>query len=157
MKKRGLSPVIATVLLVSIALVLAVIIFLWARSNINETIEKENQNIELVCEQVSFVAEAFASEGKLWIENTGNVALWGVEVRIKRTGEISGVHEFVGRNSAGDSTVNPGQTKDIDFSDAGHGETIIVSPILLGKSKENKDSVPHICDIEYGYETIVGP
>jgi len=162
-EKRGLSPVIATILLVSVALVLAVIIFLWARSNLDENIQKEGQNVELVCEQVNFIAEAFEEGnpskegGELWIENTGNVALWGVEVRIKKTGEISGVHEFTGESGLASYTVNPGQTKEIKFSGAQQGETIIVVPILLGKSVENKDSVPHICDVDYGVEALVGP
>ncbi|MCA9485737.1 MAG: hypothetical protein KC506_02750 [Nanoarchaeota archaeon] len=154
-EKRGLSPVIATILLVSIALVLAVIIFLWARSNIQEQIEKGGQDVELVCDQVRFVAQAFDSTDELWIENTGGVALWGVEVRIKRTGEISGVYEIEG-GPGGANTINPGQTKPLDFSDASEGDVLIVVPILLGKSVENRDSVPHICDIDYGVEIVVG-
>lgn len=157
LRKKGLSPVIATVLLISMALVLAIIIFIWARSHVQEQIEKENQNIELVCGQTSFVAEAFAGTRELWIENTGSVALWGVEVRIKRTGEVAGAYEFKGESGAGSYTVNPGQTKKMELTSyAQEGDTIIVSPILLGKSKTRNDRVPHICDVEYGVEAIVG-
>ena len=60
--KRGLSPVIATVLLISIALVLAVIIFLWAKSFVGEAVSKEKYGrIELACADIIFRAEAFAT------------------------------------------------------------------------------------------------
>ena len=76
--KKGLSPVIATVLLVSIALVLAVIIFLWARSFVAEQIEKGGRVVEMACEDVKFLAEAYS--GQLMIENVGSVPLFGVEI-----------------------------------------------------------------------------
>ena len=44
-KKRGLSPVIASVLLILLVLVLASIIFLWARGFIGEQIEKFGEPI----------------------------------------------------------------------------------------------------------------
>ena len=46
-EKRGLSPVIATVLLVGIALVLASIVFLWAKNFIGEAVTKEGREITL--------------------------------------------------------------------------------------------------------------
>ncbi|MBU0761307.1 MAG: hypothetical protein KJ858_06510, partial [Nanoarchaeota archaeon] len=61
-KRRALSPVIATVLLIAIALVLAVIIFLWARSFIGEGLEKDGRAIDKACENVVFNADASVSE-----------------------------------------------------------------------------------------------
>ena len=81
MNRKALSPVIATILLVSIALVLALIIFLWAKSFVGDAIEKDGQAVELVCEDVNFKAEAYGT--KLYIENIGNVPLYGVEIRKK--------------------------------------------------------------------------
>ena len=45
--KRGLSPVIASVLLIALVLVLASIIFMWARGFISEQIEKFGNPVEL--------------------------------------------------------------------------------------------------------------
>jgi len=61
MGKKGVSPIIATVLLISIALVLALIIFLWARSFTSEQLQKFDEPVENACENVHFEAEADAS------------------------------------------------------------------------------------------------
>ncbi|MFH1290896.1 MAG: archaellin/type IV pilin N-terminal domain-containing protein [Nanoarchaeota archaeon] len=147
MKKRGLSPVIATTLLVSVALVLAVIIFMWARSFVEESIEKDGQHIELVCEDVFFVAEARA--GQLFIQNTANVPIYAIEMRIKGEGEIAEIEL-----PEGGGTVGTGETMNFTLpTDASSGKTVVVVPILLGETDEDK--VPHICDIEYGVEAVV--
>ena len=91
--KRALSPVIATLLLVSITLVLAAVVFFWARHFIGEAITKEGEKIELLCDDVRFVAEAYG--GKLQLQNTGTVPIYAVEIRKKALfGDVSTVGEF---------------------------------------------------------------
>ncbi|MBU0761090.1 MAG: hypothetical protein KJ600_04585 [Nanoarchaeota archaeon] len=146
-KKRGLSPVIATVLLVSIALVLAVIIFLWARSFIAETVLKGGERVELMCEDVGFLAEAYGEQ--LLIENIATVPIYGVEIRVLGSGEIREVAPTTG------GTIEAGQTMSFDLPvGISSGETIIAVPILLGETDE--EQVPYICDIDYGVEAVVG-
>lgn len=92
-EKRGISPVIATMLLVSIALVLAVIIFLWARAFLTEKIQKDlgggPELIEHFCKDVNFEVEAFSegagNTGKTYVRmvNRGNVPIHAAEVRMK--------------------------------------------------------------------------
>ena len=72
--KKGLSPIIATVLLIVITLIIAMIIFLWAKNFIGEKTKKFNEPVENACERVSFDAEAFES-GDIDIINRGNVPL----------------------------------------------------------------------------------
>ena len=55
-KKRGVSPVIATVLLISMVVIIGIIIFLWFRGMVGETVTKFGKNIELACEDVVFDA-----------------------------------------------------------------------------------------------------
>ena len=54
--RRGLSPVVATVLLIMIVIIIAIIIFLWFRSLAKEAVTKDlgfgEENIELVCDDV---------------------------------------------------------------------------------------------------------
>ena len=47
--KSGLSPVIATVLLVGLVVVSGLIIFMWFRGLTQEAVVKFDQNIQLVC------------------------------------------------------------------------------------------------------------
>lgn len=149
--KRGLSPIIATMLLVSLALVLAVIIFFWARNFIGENIEKQGQKIELLCEEVSFKAEAY--DGKVFVENLGTVPLNGIEIKKKSTiGEIIKTECI---NEGCTSTITAGQTFQFLLPvEISAGEVIIVSPILLGETSSEKKS--HVCGEEFGTEIVVG-
>jgi len=147
-KKRALSPVVATVLLISIALVLAIIIFLWAKNFLPEVIEKDGQSVELVCENVRFEVEASGSQ--LVVQNIGNVPIYGIEVRVQGTGEIKEVSE-----APGGGTIGNGQTQNFPLpAEVGVGDIIIAVPILLGETTD--DRVPHICDVDYGREAVVG-
>ena len=67
MDRRGLSPIIATVLLISLVLVLASIIFLWARAFLPEQIQKFESPIEDACKNVVF--DASVSENIITIQN----------------------------------------------------------------------------------------
>jgi len=72
---NGLSPVIATVLLIAMVVVIALLVFLWMRSLAQESITKfEGENINLVCQNVKF--EADYSGGVLTIRNTGTVPIF---------------------------------------------------------------------------------
>jgi len=148
MKKRGLSPVIATVLLVVIALILAVIIFLWARSFVGESIEKQGREIALSCEDVAFRAEAYG--GNLHIVNQGGVPIYGVEIRTREVlGRITQAEPF---SDVG--TIESGQTAEVALpSGVSEGEDIIVIPMLLGETDEYKKQ--YTCDEDYGVDAIV--
>lgn len=156
MKKKGLSPVIATLLLVGLALTLAIIIFLWARSFVGERLQKDNQNIENRCEDVSFVAEILDDGvgGKIiWVTNDGNVPLYGVEIKKKKTlGEITSLQTI-------EQSVLKGETKDISVpseivGELESGSQIIVSPVLLGALSSGQMR-SFVCDSKYGEEITV--
>ncbi|MBU0466079.1 MAG: hypothetical protein KJ718_03515 [Nanoarchaeota archaeon] len=148
-KKRGLSPVIATTLLVSVALVLAVIIFMWARVFIPEVIEKGGQDVAMVCEDVRFLAEARDGTRELFIQNIANVPIYAIEMRILGQGEIVDVGQPVGGG-----TIGTGQTMNLTLpSEATFGKTVVAIPILLGETES--EMVPYVCDIDYGVEVVV--
>ena len=148
-EKRGLSPVIATVLLIAIALLLAIIIFLWARGFISEKIDKFGEPIENSCVNVDFEADASVDDGTLIVDviNKGNVPLYGVEVKAVERGSVK---------STGIATqsVSVGETASISvISSAKEGDKIIVTPMLLGTSGlVNK---PYTCDDEFGVSVTV--
>ena len=80
MRNKGLSPVIATVLLVGVVVVSGLIIFTWFRGLTQEAVTKFDQNIQLVCNDVKFEAE-YSSDGTLAISNTGNVPIFGFDIK----------------------------------------------------------------------------
>ncbi len=144
--KKGLSPVIATVLLIGISLAIALIIFFWARALIGEKTLKFGNPVEDSCANVEFTAEVF-SDGEVAIENNGNIAIYGAEIRKKDSGTIAGVGKF---------------TKTISYGETGSGDIgasldvedeVIVVPLILGEAGDYKKA--YTCDEEHGYETSV--
>ncbi len=78
--KRGISPVIATVLLIVIAIVLFLLIFLWLRGFQKEAITKQGTPIETVCLEVNFDATVDSNTNILQIVNTGDVPIYKAKI-----------------------------------------------------------------------------
>ncbi len=162
-KRRGISPVVATVLLILLAVILAVIIFLWARSILAEKVQKDlgkgPMQITDACKEVRFKADVSVSGNiaDIEIENTGNVPLYGVEL-IKVS---SGSKTRVGNASFAPSiqAVKSGQSH--SFTDVPVSasttliptDNVIVLPILLGTSKDAKKQ--YTCEEDYGIPIVV--
>jgi flagellin-like protein len=151
--KKGLSPVITTVLLIALVIVIISIVFLWFRGMVEEGVTKFGKNIKLVCDDVEF--KASYSSGTLNIVNTGNVPIFRMNLKMLQGGnyETKEITEFSGvdwptngLNQGGTfSATNIGFTSGID--------KIIVSPILMGTSDEGKKT--YICEGQYGKELSI--
>jgi flagellin-like protein len=131
--KKGVSPVVATVLLVAVVIVLAAIIFLWARSFFKESVYKFVDGKELsgeqACTKLSF--EASKEDSTIAIKNTGNVPINAINVKVRDGGSTTIEHFEVSLN-IGDST-----SEDV----SGDAESII--PLILAKGKKN---TLYLCD-----------
>jgi flagellin-like protein len=159
-KVKGLSPIIATVLLIVLVVSIALIVFLWVRGMTQEAITKfggsgKPENIQLVCNEVSFEASYTAGTG-LYITNPGSVPIFGMNV--KEIGD--GSHKTVElRDNANWPTVGLNQGgvfADSAFSselDAGVTEIVLV-PVLIGESDSGRKT--YVCDEnQYGYQIMV--
>jgi flagellin-like protein len=139
--KRGLSPIITTILLILLALVLAAIILLWARGFIQEKVSKfiptsgEDRPIDEACEAVSLQI-AITGNNELSIINKGDIPLYKLSIKIadstSRTSTTQENSQVKGL-SAGQSLVI--QT---DSSQPLLGNKVSVAPILLGKSDKQE-------------------
>lgn len=141
MDKRGISPVIATVLLVLIAVIVAGIIFVWAKSFVNEKTTKFEQAIELSCPNINFNAEAFANERKLYVVNKGKVPIYGLEIRKKGLGSVKSIGKF------DKNTIGEGETSSVTFDPSvivNAGDQLIVVPIIIGTQGGTKKA--YTCD-----------
>ncbi|NPE26503.1 type IV pilin [Methanococcoides sp. SA1] len=134
--KKGVSPVIASVLMILMVMVLAAIIFLWARGFIGEQIEKFGEPIENYCSQVDFAVSRYGSE--LEILNRGNVDIRSLDVKKVRGGD-SEFTQFPFQVDAGGSAM---EYVTLDMKDGRVPEEIFVYPILVGNVKgENKNNI----------------
>lgn len=157
-KKRGLSPVIASVLLIALALIIATIIFLWAKNFVKEKTLKFEEPIENSCVNVKFNAEVDLIGGgdeiEVKVNNLGNVPVYGVEVRRS----IGGSMENLGAEYFEGGGMPPGTGKivslDVDGKGVKLGDELIILPILLGETEKYKK--PHTCDEEFGVIADVG-
>ena len=147
-RKRGLSPVIATVLLVMLVLFLAAIVFLWARGFISEQIEKFGRPVEDQCKLVDFdvaVVSGIAGQHALEVVNHGNIDIYRLEIK-KTLGGNSEVTKFkfnipAGKPKKGDAFLM--------MNDGSPPETITVYPALIGNVR-GKDSNKVFTCIELG-------
>jgi flagellin-like protein len=148
---RGLSPVIATVLLIVIVIAIALIVFIWIRGMIGESVTKFNgKNIQLVCDDVSFDADY--SGGTLYISNPGVVPIFGMNVKV--VGDGSYITEDLRDKSTlwPENGLNSGGTfsDDLTFT----GNELILIPILIGESDSGKKT--YVCnEKQYGYTILI--
>jgi len=144
--KRGISPVIATVLLIAIVVVIALIVFLWFRQTLREPIEKFGENVELVCEEVSFSASYDSILKKFSIVNDGSVPIEGMKVKKISNGDFTkeDLVNFNGLSLGGAGTY--------DFDATGY-DRIILIPVLLGNSESGETSF--VCDERHGVEVFI--
>ncbi|MGA2130172.1 MAG: archaellin/type IV pilin N-terminal domain-containing protein [Candidatus Pacearchaeota archaeon] len=156
MKKRGLSPVIATMLLVAMTIALALIVFLWFRSFNQEAITKfGGTNIDIVCQQVQFDANYDSSSDTLSIQNSGNVPVYSFSLQIQK----SGSQQTIDMTSAVADwpkiglPVNGVYSGAIDSTDASGASTITVIPVLRGTSSSGIKT--HVCSSQYGKQLTV--
>lgn len=124
--KYGLSPVIASILMILLVLVLAAMIFLWARGFVGEQIEKFGQPVEELCSSVSFRVEKVGDE--LEIVNKGNIDIRHLDIKLFKDGssEISKFDFQVDAGRARREIVN------LKMSDNEEPDKIIVYPALVG-------------------------
>ena len=125
--KKGLSPVIASVMMILLVLVLASIIFLWARGFIGEHIEKFGKPIEDYCGNVKF--EMHRSGLNLEVVNKGNVDIRSLNIKMIKDGD-SEVNNFNFQIDAGDS--ESGYIS-FEMSDGSIPDEIIAYPALIGE------------------------
>ena len=136
-KKRGLSPIVATVLLITLAVILALIIFLWARGFISEQIEKRGTPIDRVCEQIEIQASYSPGDRRLTVSNRGSFQIHAIEVR-EESPSSSNVRVYETNIPPLDS-----RTFNIDLID--NPERIIIYPQVLGTIVGKEDHKAKTC------------
>jgi len=153
-KKRGVSPIITSVLLIAIVIVIVSVIFLWFRGMVEEGVTKFGKNIKLVCDDVNF--EASYSAGMLNIVNTGNVPLYRINLKISQGGsyQTKDLKDMSGGTSWPQNGLGQGATFSANVgSEVGSSEKIIVLPVLIGTSSKGKKTF--VCEGQYGKEITI--
>jgi len=136
---RGLSPIIASVLLILMVLVLAALIFLWARGFVSEQVEKFGKPIEQICSSVDFEVQKFGSS--LEVVNRGNVDITHLDIKMFSGGD-SEVEKFNFKVDGGASV-----REDVTLLMRGNviPDKVIVYPALIGNVKGGSSNRVFTC------------
>ena len=150
-KNRGLSPVIATMLLVAMVVIIGIIIFLWLRGINDEAITKfDGTNIKLVCEEVQF--DASYTSPDVYVLNTGNVPIYKMKAKTFNNSQGSHTTEELTGTPPNEWPAY-GLSQGGAFSGrVGIADKIILVPVLIGHSE--KGDLAYTCDERHGYEII---
>jgi flagellin-like protein len=128
--RKGLSPVIASILLILLVVVLAAMIFLWARGFISEQIEKFGQPVDTLCASTEFDVEIYNDDSSYVMEvvNRGNVGLFQLDIKKVKGGD-SEYGKFKFSVDAGDSKSHE---VNLDMEDGSKPDEVIIYPALVG-------------------------
>jgi len=142
--KKGISPVIATLLIVALAIILIAIILLWARTWIGEKIEKFNQDIESSCEEIEYEAiiSSTPSGYLLTIENKGNFGIYAFELKGDWNGDLKTRAYNIGVQK-GNSVRQ--EISLADFGESSEPDRLEIYPLLLGKIKGKSINKAYAC------------
>ena len=150
MIKKGVSPVIATILLIALVIIIALIVFQWMKGFTKEAVTKfDGTNIELVCDDVQF--DAGYSVETLTISNLGNVPIYNFNIKA----EYDGGHDTLDLKATNnfDGLIQGGVFSDsVAFQNS--PTKIVLIPILLGVNKEGEQKT-QACEERQGKEIFV--
>jgi flagellin-like protein len=154
LEKKGISPVVATVLLIAIAIILVLIVFTWAKTWVTEKVTKDlgggGEVIENFCKDIEISAEIDLTNDKVNVNNKGNIPLYGIEIRKKGFGSISNIGAGYFNNGL---VKGSGKSVNINLGSLNIGDEIIIVPILLGETDSYRK--PYTCDEEFGENLII--
>jgi len=149
MSDKGLSPVIATVLLIAMVMVIGLIVFMWFRGLTKEAITKDfgtgEQNIELACDDVFF--DASYDSGTLSLRNDGNVPIYNMKVKVSGQGSFT-TSDIGDLSGEWEDNYQTGLDQGRSFSDSidfdSGAEEIVLIPVLIGNTEKGKKT--YVCD-----------
>jgi len=95
MKKRGMSNIVATVLLVSSTIAIAILIFVWISHSIGEETDKsgDTSTAESVCKDIEIrIKEAYKTPDpgviSVTVENLNNREINALRIRLESAGQV---------------------------------------------------------------------
>lgn len=127
---RAVSPIIATVLLISIVAAMAILILLWATYFVKEAVMKNGVNVDQVCSELSI--DASLDGTTLLVMNKGSTAISSLELRKTNAGNTE-TQRVTGLGAGGGGEY-----------EVGNYEGIEVVPVLIGEVKNSK--MLHVCE-----------
>lgn len=119
--KRGITPVIATILLIAIVVIVIAIIFVWSKNFVKESVQKKGLPVEQICSQIKI--QKSCSDGTMTIVNLGNIPVYQFDVKKDLGGRTILQHS--------DDSIGIGESVEFDIGECPSDYKII--PAVLGE------------------------
>lgn len=151
---KGVSPVIATVLLIAMVVVIALIVFLWFRGLTEESITKfGGRNVRIVCSDVQFDASYLG--GTLSLSNFGNVPIYGIKAKISSQGshETIDLNDFSSIQWPAVGLPQGGVFSGDISNEVSAADNVVLIPVLRGKTEVGEKI--YVCEEQYGKEILI--
>ena len=153
--KRAISPIVATVILISIAIVLALVIWLFVKGFVSELVVKLGKPAATVCEEDVFIDASLEFDSgsgavkNVIVENNGNVPIAGFNLELERRGKAKRNYYpcaiFVGQSSPTSPPCIDVIASDFEGLEQ-NCETATVIPVLLGQGQSSGKDKLSTCE-----------
>ena len=139
--RRGLSPVMATLLLVLVALIAFAAIFFWMNAVSVEEVEKLGAPIEDSCGKVSFTADLTGSS--ITLKNNGEIPIYALNLEIIKDGDriVRFLRPKDGFSYPGETDILEAPVNDL----SGAVESASAVPVLLGTGSRTMNTKAYPC------------
>ena len=151
--KKGVSPVIATVLLIVLVVVISAVIFLWFNNLNEEAVTKfGDKNIKIVCDDVQFQLDY--NDNSLSIFNSGNVPIYNFKIKVEIPGSYI-TQSLAEISSWQDTGLDQGKSffEENILGDVESPGSLTFIPELAGSS--NSGEKIHTCEERHGYKITI--
>jgi flagellin-like protein len=145
LNKKGITPLIATVMLIAVTIAIFGTIFFWLRGMISENVQKFDSPIEKECDNVVFTASVDSSGyGKITVSNEGNVPIIGMNIKAKNSGKT--LTKSIRKPF--DGVISPAETDVIELElgvfKSGDSQRTI-TPVIQGKGVKTGKMSRYVC------------
>src|SRR3989344_2602398 len=120
MNKKGITPIIATILLIAIVVIVVAIIFVWSKNFVKESVQKKGLPAEQVCSQIKL--QKSCNDGIMTLTNIGNVPVYQFDVKKNFAGITALQHS--------DDSIGVGESVEFDVGECPENYKII--PAIVG-------------------------
>jgi len=149
MRKKGIAPVISSILLITLVITIAAAVIFWSKGTIESitggSIILEGQNIALTCGNVVF--ESSYTDGKIYLTNPGNIPIYGMKFRIYSDGSFKtqDIRDLI------PNWPENGLREGKAFSDSiifnANVNKVVLIPVLIGKTSSGEER-EYVCEKE---------
>jgi parallel beta-helix repeat protein len=152
--KKAISTLIASIILICLGIVIAILIFYSSVSVLQKSYAKEASHISVAgvdmpsrqaCQEVNFKGDLIldGSQGTLDVINSGDVPIYGFKITKIKIGATE-VNKSKGLN------IEPGAGGSVNLGNLSGYTRLLATPIILSVAQNSNSTIEYTCDEQFG-------